>query len=179
MSNLPYIIAVCGPPQAGKSTVADIISKHYGYDVCDDAKYVRDATKAYYQLLDWHVYTNEGKKSYVKVPTGEVWMVRDLMAHVGDFVEELHGDRFKPLLAIQQNSPNSKGIIFPSVRGDEGYVYKEYGGVVIEVVGSQNHIASTSDEYNKNAVDYTIVNNETIDKLQQKVVELFSAIQND
>jgi hypothetical protein len=63
----PRYVAICGAPEAGKTTVAETLIEWFGGKQIDDGRCLREGVKAIYGLRDWHVYTQEGKRSTIVV----------------------------------------------------------------------------------------------------------------
>lgn len=164
-SNLPKLIALCGNPKVGKSTIQSVLQERYGIIPQDDAYELREACKILYGLTDWHVTTQEGKASEVEV-LGQKVVVRKLLGEFGKVLEAYHGQDFIPDQAIKRCLAPYGGSLaraalmsFGSVRRSQGRVYKRYGGLVLEVCREGfEEAANDFDRYDKNLVDIQIWN---------------------
>lgn len=152
-------IALCGYPETGKSEVQRIISDLYGFHLYDDSKPIRDAVKTLYGLTDWHVQTQEGKRSLVRV--GDIDLsVRKIMGDLGCYVEkkdEMHFARVA-VRTCKTMMPDSK-VVFASVRLRQPIFYKSTGeAIVIEVTRTGCGPSDVFDEYDRTAIDFSIEN---------------------
>jgi hypothetical protein len=169
MKKYPMLVALCGAPESGKSTIQNILTERYGMRPVDDFKFGRDAVCLIYGLTQWHVTTQEGKRTVVDV-CGEPWEVRKILGEFGNRLEAMHGPDFIPETAIRYaraeiaNSGGDTPILsFGSVRREQGRVYKREGGIVIEVTRSGAKVVNEFDHYNKELVDITIHNPVPVD----------------
>lgn len=128
------LIALCGWPKTGKSTIQKMLQEEYNYSPQDDGRMLRDAAMTLYNLTEWHVSTQEGKASKVSI-LGEEHTVRYLLGNLGDILEERWGNQFIPEAAIKKFlSTNPTGLAsFGSVRKNQGISFKKHGGLVIGI----------------------------------------------
>ena len=119
---------------------------------------IREATKILYGLDDWHVYTQEGKKSLIEVD-GAFVTVRKAMGDLGDYLEE--ADRFHfPRLAVRScRDGEAPGYVFASVRKDQTRFLKEAASALVVEVWRQGCGPSDAfDEYVRDPIDFSIEN---------------------
>lgn len=130
-------IALCGHPGAGKTEVAGILQKVYGFTIVDDSRCLRDAAIALYGLTEEQVNTQTGKTSYVEV-CGRRFQVRQLLGDLGKDQEDRFGEQFTPETAVSSaqqlaKTTSAKRFVFPSVRKTQGITYKRHNGIIIEI----------------------------------------------
>lgn len=152
-------IALCGYPKAGKTEVQKIISRRYGFTAYDDSKPLREAAKALYGLTDWHVATQPGKASLIRVGNIDV-TVRKALGDLGCYLED-HDEFHFPRLALRTcNQENPAGrFVFASVRRNQPAFLKEAGpALVIEVTRLGCGAEDDFDEYTRSPIDFSIEN---------------------
>lgn len=158
---IPRFCALNGGPNSGKSTLAEAMRIHFGIVPIDDGLPLRNACKELYGLSDWHVGTQEGKKSLVEV-CGEIVQVRDLLGKLRLDLQNRHGPGFIPWAAMRlariTTGDETTPCSFGSVRGRQGHYYKEAGGIVIEVRRPGFEPINDFDQYDRTLVDLTIDN---------------------
>lgn len=165
-------IALCGIPGSGKSEVQRILKEEFGTEPIDDGRSLRDCAKRCYGLSEWHVTTQEGKKSWVDV-CGTHKQVRVLLGELGNFLEAAHGEGIQPTIAMR-DAANVLAFSYSygSVRKKQGWHYKRAvtGGIVVEIVRpGREETGNDFDLYDKNAVDVVIMNDGSIADLVEKV----------
>src|SRR6185369_3267651 len=134
MTYLPFLVALCGNPEAGKSTAQTILFEEFGLTPIDDGRACRDTGKAMFGLTEAQVTTQEGKAEYVTV-CGQQFQVRDLLGTVGELMERRYGEQIFPEAAIRraladwrvrQVMAGARGYTFGSVRKTQGKTYRSH-----------------------------------------------------
>lgn len=152
-------IPLCGAPGAGKSETAKILARDWGFVSIDDSWILREAAQILYGLTDWHVSTQEGKASAIKV--GEDWIeVRKLLGELGLHLEQRDPHHI-PKRALEEALAANPGkrLCFGSVRRDQARVYKDTGrALVVEIVRPGFVPINGFDHYDRSLVDVTITN---------------------
>jgi hypothetical protein len=168
-SKSPFFVALCGAPESGKTTVANLLVKNYGAKLVDDGAGLREGCSAFYGFpLEW-CYSQEGKKCEIEV-CGEVFTVRKLLGDFGKLLETKHGQQVIPETAIRELmiEPNVPFYVFGSVRMDQGITYHRHGGVVIEVDRPGYVPVHDFDHWDKSLVDYRIKNTSSLLALEAR-----------
>lgn len=152
-------IALCGYPKAGKSEVQKIITQRYGLASVDDSRPLRDAAMHLYGLSEWHVSTQEGKSTLIRIGDEEV-PVRKLMGDLGDYLETRDPFHF-PRLAVAtcRARRDSHAFVFASVRKNQPLFFRDTGeALIIEVTRQGCAPLAPFDEYERSCIDFTIPN---------------------
>ncbi|MBO6509168.1 MAG: hypothetical protein JJ979_11950 [Roseibium sp.] len=183
-TSLPRLIAIVGIPQSGKSEVQKILHKDYGVQPVDDGHPLRQFAMDHFGLAWEDVHTQEGKKLYSMINDAS-WQNRKALGELGACIEKTFGEWIMPWMAVQK-LPDVGSFSFGSVRRSQPLFYKKHGGVVIEV---SNPLARPTgnewDEFDRSAIDYTIINNgqirglpreESLEDLRQKVDEVVTQL---
>lgn len=153
MHQVPRLIALCGNPKCGKSTVQEMLGEMFGHHPVDDGYPMRKFAMDNLGLTRDQVHTQEGKASFVEI-AGKTWQVRDILGTLGNKLEEMFGAHCMPMLAVNGINPDpTMSFSFGSVRRDQGRYYQDRGGVVI---GIRNPVAPPSN-YEFDRFDETIV----------------------
>ena len=163
--NFKRFIAICGYPDAGKSTVQRIMQDRYKIVAIDDGAALRRGAMAMFGLSEQHVTTSEGKSAKVIID-GKEMTVRQILGDLGCALEDKFGENIVPALTLAGLGPIDKSVdifSFGSVRKGQGAFYRERGGIVVEVVREGTRPSSDFDEYDRSVVDFTI-NNGTVDE---------------
>jgi hypothetical protein len=159
MRPVKNIIALCGYPEVGKTTVQGILERRYGAVSIDDGRPLREAAKVLYGLSDWHVGTQEGKTALV--PVGETQIsVRKLLGDLGAYLEMSDPDHLpkRAILDAMKAHPD-RVLSFGSVRRSQGQVYQATGAaVVVEIRREGCRPSAFFDEYDRSLVDIVIDN---------------------
>lgn len=153
------LIALCGYPKAGKSTVQKLITDRYGFKTVDDSRPLRDAAKTLFGLSEWHVTTQEGKSQTIQTLDGTK-TVRQILGELGDHAERI--DPFalprRAIEAIRQSDPTGH-FVFASVRKSQNsYLKSEHGAFIIEVRRRGCTALGEFDRYDREPIDLTIEN---------------------
>lgn len=153
------LIALCGYPKAGKSTVQKLITERYGFKTVDDSRPLRDAAKILFSLSEWHVNTQEGKSQTIRTLDGEK-TIRQILGELGDHAERI--DPFalprRAIEAIRQNDPTGD-FVFASVRKSQNaYLKSEHDAFIIEVRRRGCTALGDFDRYDRAPIDLTIDN---------------------
>ena len=131
---LPKLVAVIGYPHAGKDTIAKILIETLGYKRIDDGWPIRQTCMVYFNWSLEDVTTDAGKDEIVYV-RGVPETRRKVMQDVGRIMERVYGEDVLPRAAIGriQLEKLEGCFVFPSVRMKQGWVYRNDGGLVIEI----------------------------------------------
>lgn len=170
------LIALCGAPGVGKTAVQEYLQQHFNVTPVDDGAPIREIAMAQFGLSKWHVTTQEGKASNVTLPGGNVMPVRVLLGEIGNKIEAIGGPDCIPAMALKRvrvkamTSPSrDPAFCFGSVRRQQGHLYKQAGGKVIEIVRPGHECVNEFDQYDKSCVDLTINNNSSLQAFMARV----------
>ena len=182
LSFYPMLIGLCGAPKSGKSKVQSILHEYHGIEPIDDGAPLR---RLCYEMLAHQgirysdCTSQEGKMKTILAANDEERELRWTLGEVGNAVEEIFGSNAIPNAAIHnamrnwdngKHFPNKIGYSFGSVRRDQGAIYKNNGGFVVEIVRNNTPESKyTFDSYNHRLVDYTIYNNGNISDLMTEI----------
>lgn len=178
-----FFVALCGPPKSGKSTVQKILWNKWDIKPIDDGRVVRDLVKRAFSLTENDVSTQEGKmKEHPLHGAGgerDIWTNRQLLGKLARGLETEFGEFIVPFLTVKEFCEPSmfNRFSFGSVRRNQGWFYKEHGGIVIEIL-REPPSGNDFDLYDQKAIDYTILNDGTFEELENKVVEVLKDIVN-
>lgn len=174
--------ALCGAPGSGKTLVANHLVKHYGYQLIDDGLPLRKMVAYFYEpwgITFNDVITQEGKARKVSV-NGRVFTVRELLGEVGNQFEHLHDDTILAERACREvlagHNTALSNVVFASVRKTQGWTYKVYGGLVVEVRRPGCSSPYAFDTFDASAVDHVIHNDGSIDDLFAQVDRLMESL---
>ncbi len=173
--NLPPIIALCGYPKAGKSTVQKILADLYDVVPLDDGLPLREIAMNYLGLTHEQATTQEGKAETVDI-NGTPWLVRDVLGQIGNAMEEKFGGDVIPLMAVNRFGLDRTGSIerrqsvsFASVRRQQGWFWRKRGALVIEVRRPGAEMGAEFNAYDPLAAHCWIENDGSLDDLIQTV----------
>jgi len=170
MSKRPLLIALCGAPGAGKTTVQNILRDEYGVVPVDDAYPLRQIALTHFGLGHDDVHSVAGKSRVREIAGGRRMEVRQLLGQIGNALEKIGGPDAIPEMAIERSRLiASPGLSFGSVRREQGWVYKRHGGIVIEVCRPGFDVVNEFDQYARDCIDFTITNDRDIATLKQRV----------
>lgn len=173
--NLPPIIAICGWPKAGKSTVQRILADLYDVVPLDDGLPLREIAVTYLGATHDQVTTQEGKAETIMI-NGTPWLVRDVLGQLGNALEEKFGGDVIPLMAVNRfgldnpAGPNRhQSVSFASVRRQQGWFWRRRGALVIEVCRPGTSMGAEFNAYDPQAAHCTIINDLGIADLEYAV----------
>lgn len=181
----PVYIALCGWPKTGKSEVQKILEARYGAISVDDGEPMRDFAIRHLGATFQDVHTQEGKARTVTLHGGKTMTWRKFLGEFGNRIEELLGPDAIPEMAIAKCPTPGQVYSFGSVRREQGFVYRQQGGIVIEV---QNRFVPASehefDRFNPEAVQFVIENHVPLEErssaslaaLHQATIELLDKL---
>ena len=170
--HLKYI-ALCGAPGTGKSEVQRILEQKYSVASFDDGNFLRKSVMSLYDLEEWHVTTQEGKATLIKIGDKEI-TVRKLMGDLGLHLEKYDPDFIsrRALKDAMKQYPD-KVVSFGSIRMNQGNIFKDTGhGIVVEVLRNGFEPVNSFDFYNKEIVDIQIKNPFDEQNVEQSLKEL-------
>lgn len=182
MASNPKLIALCGQPGSGKSTIQEILERRLNLKAFDDGYVIRHHCMELFGLSYDDVFTQNGKKRHTNIQ-GKSWENRKILGEYGAMLEHTFGRNTVPSWAVQAalrnwsvDQHNFQGYSFGSVRRGQGEVYRNKGGIVVEIVRPDiEHSENIWDNYDQQWVSHTFTNDaETITELEQDVVTFFS-----
>lgn len=172
----PKLIALCGKPGAGKTTVANIIAEEFGYVIADDGLPLRQIAMQYLGLTHHQCFTQEGKLE-MTVLNNRPWQVRGILGEIGNAFEEKFGGEIIPMMTHATLNPMGCYVMC-SVRRDQGFYWVRHGGVCIEI--DNPNVAPSLfefDIYNEAAITHVIHNEGNgIFGLRRRVKELIESL---
>ena len=183
----PLLIALCGNPKAGKSTVQKIMQDDFGVLPVDDGRVLRDIGKMVFGLSEADVTTQAGKTRITRIsdPTASKaeWENRDILGTIGNLLERTFGELVVPRATIRSIAADLKhasAVSFGSVRKRQGLAYLEQGGIVIEVVNpGVGPSPYDFDWYDPELVDFQIHNDgKSLEALRREVARILSPLLN-
>lgn len=173
--NLPPIIAICGYPQSGKSTVQKILADLYGIVPLDDGLPLREIAMRYLGLTEHQVTTQEGKAETVDI-NGTPWLVRDVLGQIGNAMEEKFGGDIVPLMTVNRygldrtdSVERPTSVSFASVRRRQGWFWRNRGALVIEVRRPGAEMGAEFNTYDPAAAHCAVINDGSLDELSERV----------
>ena len=177
--NLPPIIALCGWPKSGKSTVQKILADLYDVVPLDDGLPLREIAVQYLGLTHDQVTTQAGKAETVEI-NGTPWIVRDVLgAGIGNALEATFGPDIVPWMTVNRYGldnpagPNRhQSVSFASVRRQQGWFWRKRGALVIEVRRPGTEMGAEFNAYDAAAAHYTLNNDQGVNHLERSVEAL-------
>lgn len=154
----PQIIALCGNPNSGKTTVQEILERKHNYQPVDDGKPLREMAIEHMGMERHQAYTQNGKKEFMQFCDKD-WQCRDILGTLGKAFESHFGDFAVPFMSQRLMKPG-EFYSCGSVRRNQGGFWRTHGGFVVEV---HNFTAGTSpydfDQYEREFIDHVLMNN--------------------
>ena len=166
------LIALCGAPLAGKSTVQNILRDEWGVLPVDDGEPLRDFAIRHLGITRHQAYTPEGKNEYVVVG-GRRMQVRAVLGQVGNALEASFGQNVVAEMALMK-CDSHRTYSFGSVRRGQGVIYRRAGGIVVEVKKPGCEIENEFDRYDGDLIDFTILNDGDVNLLRGRVMHALS-----
>ena len=173
----PRYVALCGAPESGKSTVADIMVRRYGAVLVDDGAPLRAAASAFWGLSHDDVHTQSGKARR-RVVCGKSYTHRELLGHLATLLTSKFGAGLMAEIALESIPPNSKVplYVFGSVRTEQGAVYRARGGIVVEIARPGKRVVHAFDAWNPDYVTHRLDNDGDLDALEAAVAAQFDSV---
>jgi hypothetical protein len=188
------LIAFLGRKRSGKDTVADFLIKNKGFQKYVFADPLKKGLKAFFNLTDEQLYDEKLKEEidprWGVSPRKLLQIIgTDIFQHsLNKFIPDLKGETrnhwvnlFKEwyLKEIKKN-PNIKIVIADARFIHEVKAIKELGGVVIKInrtigdnINNDIHISEMEiDSIPDNMIDHTIINDDTLETLYQRVNQI-------
>jgi ABC-type dipeptide/oligopeptide/nickel transport system ATPase subunit len=169
------IIGLVGKHGSGKDTVYDLIQKNSKIEF-ENIKFAKHVKKHVCKMLECSLEELENlKRTDEKVKYGLT--IRDLLEMIGDM-----GRSLNPYMWINRTMSEvdvSKHLCFTDVRflNEAEEIKKMYGTLIRVTDGDLNKVSLNSEkETDLIKVDYTIVNDGTLEELENKVKELLIKI---
>lgn len=150
------IIALCGYPCSGKSTLQRYFAERYGFSAIDDAGFIRQEAMRRHSLTLEDVSTEDGKQKLIETENG-VRTVRAIMADISDEFIAAYGTQYKPQQALLAAQGQDR-VCFASVRRDEAKTYRDAGALIIEIMRPACGPLTQADDYDRTLVDITLHN---------------------
>lgn len=167
------MIALCGAPHAGKTAVQKYLREKYDVAEIDDGWPMRDFAMRHLGLSSADVYSADGKAKTVTFPGGQSGTVRWALGEIGVKLTELLGPDAIPEMAFNQAMRTGYSVgtnfSFGSVRQNQANFFKKKGAKIVEVVRPGFDVVNTFDRYNTDAVDITLFNSGSLERLHNLV----------
>jgi hypothetical protein len=179
-------VAICGHPGSGKSEIQRILHERFDITPFDDGAILRRHCMELFDMELSDVITQDGKRRFTEI--GNVsWQNRKILGEYGNALETTFGSTViagyalrQALLDWQDRGYTGTGYSFGSVRRDQGRVYAQAGGIVLEV--RRPGVAPTGniwDEHDQALVTHTFVNHmETVEQLEEDFAIFFQLVLN-
>ncbi|MGE8141873.1 hypothetical protein ACQKOE_07845 [Novosphingobium sp. NPDC080210] len=166
----PKIIALCGHPKHGKSTVQSMLEE-LGVRPLDDGLPIRLEGMGRFGLTWEQVSTQEGKLEICHA-FGRDMEVREALGLIGKEYEDTDpGHWAKRAVDLVLAEGDMTPVSFGSVRRTQGHVYAGFGGIVLEIRDPRKPESPYDfDQYDAAAVTHTIINDGTLEDLRAKVL---------
>ena len=173
----PKLVALCGSPGSGKTTVAQLLALRYDGVMVDDAQILRQSCMTIYGLTYEQVSTQEGKSGFINI-NNEPVQIRKLLGDMGKYLEAAHGSEIIAELAIAKCNLNNDVpfYVFGSCRKNQGRSYQRNGGIVVHVDGTSPTSIYDFDVWNNDLVQIVIPNKGTLLELRDAVYSIFDDI---
>lgn len=173
------LIAFHGKAGSGKDTAAAILHRIFGHTNTSFADPLKRATMIKFGLSEWHVYTDEGKASFV----GEYGTtVRDILQREGtEYVKPHWGEDFWVRRWVQTlEALAERGIEDVTVSDlrfeDEAEEVVYRGGYIVEIVRpDQQQLTGAAAQHRSeqgirdDLIDFKLINDGTLDDLEHKL----------
>lgn len=171
LSAPPPIVAICGHPRHGKSTVQGFLNEDLGVIPMDDGLPIRLEGMKRFGLTWEQVSTQAGKLDYCQA-FGREMEVREALGLIGKEWEE--SDLLTmPKKAVELLREKNIGdpVSFGSVRRGQASIYRDLGGLVIEVYDPRKPLSQYDfDYFDPRLVHTTIINDGTFTDLRRRSV---------
>lgn len=169
----PPIIAFCGPPRHGKSTVQGFLQEELGVQPLDDGRPLRLEGMRRFGLTWEQVSTQEGKLEICHA-YGRDMEVREALGLIGKEWEAEHPLKVSnEALKLLREEGTGEPVSFGSVRRSQGLSYIRAGGIVLEVYDPRKPLSKYDFDYvDPRYVTATIRNDGTLEDLKQRAVAL-------
>jgi len=158
---VPNLIAICGHPGAGKTTVQDSLTRQFGVTPVDDGYILRNFARSYLGATYADVHTQEGKRRKMLMVDEEMeW--RQFLGRLGNALEDEFGEHALPFMTVNntlREAGEDEWFSFGSVRKTQGAYYRALGGIVLEVENpSVGPSGNAFDLYDQSLVTHSLLN---------------------
>lgn len=169
------IIGLTGKARSGKDTIADIITKLYGYEHYWFSKPMKEACRTIFGWNDAHLYGDLKEVVDERYGTSPRHALQTLGTEWG------RGHIRESIWLDVARSHIEKGnVVVSDVRFDnEAELIKELGGIVIQVErGDAPDVLDHASEkgVHFHLVDYLVQNDGTISELEDKVCDILDSV---
>ena len=158
---MPQIIAICGATGSGKSEIQRLLAEHHGFIPVDDKAPLRDICRQVFGLSEWHVTTQEGKRTMIEVSPGVEISVRQILGDMGKFIEREYGEfalcQLAMNKAVAEHGPDAR-LCFASVRLRQTIYWRDQGGTVLECQSEKGVLKHDFDHYDRSAIHAAVSN---------------------
>lgn len=169
LTHPPKIVALCGHPRHGKSTV-QVFLQELGIRPLDDGRPIRLEGMKRFGLTWEQVSTQEGKLQIIEA-FGRQMEVREALGLIGKENEDTDpGHWAERALELLREEGDGGPVSFGSVRRTQGFSYRDRGGLVIEIRDPRKPDSPYDfDHYDPLAITHTVVNDGTLEQLRARV----------
>lgn len=178
----PLIIGICGQPKSGKSEIQTVLRDFYNITPFDDGNILRRHAAELFDIPLTDLETQQGKLK-TSIIQGRKWQNRKILGEYGKALESLFGPYTVPNWGLRMGlercrSAGAAGVSFGSVRRDQGRVYRDAGGLVLEVKRPGVDVSENVwDAYELAHVSHTYNNNtDSLDQLTDDFRQFFDPI---
>lgn len=131
-SDYPRLIALCGKPTSGKTTVAELLRDTLAYNIADDGLPLRHIAMQHLGLTHHQCFTQEGKLEAVAL-NGRQWTAREVLGEIGNAFEEKFGGDIIPMMTHRSLTKTGR-YVMSSCRRDQCGYWRNQGALVLEIL---------------------------------------------
>ncbi|MCA2979552.1 MAG: hypothetical protein INH37_14850 [Myxococcaceae bacterium] len=161
------MIGFCGAPGSGKSEACRVLGEQRGALEVDSAYPMRCFAIMHLGASQVDVWTQEGKRRPSTIP-GLSW--RQVLGEMGAALETIDPD-ILVRMALQRCT-GAEIYANSSIRRGNGKLWREAGGLVVEIVRPGHTIVNEFDRYDPAFITHRIVNDGTREAFAEKVLAL-------